>query len=174
MLKLNTLNCQSNYVEITEILTNIPKFNASNKKKKEFWLKLIRIFLFIFWRHLQLDSIYRKYSFSNPMPLHWIIAVEPSSITLNLTSVISSAMWIAVWVCNVSGSVHRTQLIPRDNAIKMISWSCTCVSTQLPTFMHFITSSAAFLPVSNALSLREPSADPPSIQFVVVSHPILN
>lgn len=108
------------------------------------------------------------------MPVHSIMAVRPSSIILNLASVRSSAMWMAVLVCNVTGNVHRNRLTPRANAMKIISWSCTCESTQLRLLIHWTSSFATFPPLSNGLSLREPSAEAPNVQFVVVSYPILN
>lgn len=124
------------------------------------------------------------------MPIHSMMPVPPCSITLNLackqndqnsdlftesilTSVINSAICIAVCVCNVNGRIHLIRLVPFANAMNIINISSTWVSTQLCEFKQSSNSCAAFRPVSNGFSRREPSAEPPKKQFVVVWQPIL-
>ena len=65
---------------------------------------------------------------------------------VNLAPVSFSAMWMAVSVWRVRGPVTSSDL-PAASAMKMISWSWMCLSTQPPHSTASRNSWAALTPV---------------------------
>lgn len=134
--------------------------------------------------------------FVSPIPSHSIMQVGfPSScaIILNLTLAIISVMCMAVVVCNVNGNPHRNRLRPAASAINTISWSWKQIDRETSqskknqvnysTWTYWSThalaetasriSWAARLPDCWQVSLREPNADPPRVQPLLVVQPKL-